>query len=341
MALPAGLFLLFMLAGCIHHAALPPELPPLAAPAQPAERIPVSIRTSWPALLAAAEAAIPRCTAADANGACPESAGAASFVMRHEDEWQPIDRRILGQELGVKGSVWRRDPIVASIAGTHFTASLRLQYQVRIGNVGGAQLASCGVGEAPRELTVHIDGDLRFSPEWYVDPTFRVEVLAESRCRATFLNIDITDALTGPIEEAVQAEAADAARRIREITNVRDRVAAIWASLNQPIAVGSNLWFAFNLSDVAVRPPEITPDGRYVWLKLALEGTPKVTFGGRPTRCRQRPPGAYARRHQPEVRHQGSRAGDLCQGFDDPDRPPRRVPPGRRTFSVRASPVRR
>ena len=282
MALPAGLFLLFMLAGCIHHAALPPALPPLAAPTQPAERIPISIRTSWPGLLAAAEAAIPRCTTADADGACPDSAGGASFILRQEGEWHPIDRRILGQQLGVKGSVWRRDPIVASIAGTHFTASLRLQYQVRIGNVGGAQLASCGVGEPPREITVYLDGDLRFAPEWYIDPTFKVEILPESRCRATFMNFDITDALTGPIQEALEAEAADAARRIREISNVRDRAAAVWASLNQPIAVGSNLWFAFNLSGAHVRPPQITPDGRYVLMKLALDGTPKVTFGARP-----------------------------------------------------------
>ena len=106
--------------------------------------------------------------------------------------------------------------------------------------------------------------------------------MPESRCTATILNFDITDALVGPVQEALQAEAQDAARRIREITNVRDRVAAIWASLNQPIAVGTNLWFAFNFSNAVVRPPQITPDGRYISIRVALEGAPKVIFGARP-----------------------------------------------------------
>ena len=269
--------------GCTIHDTLPPAIAPLAVPDRPAERIPISVKTSWPGLLAATEAAIPRCTEGAADEACPESAGSPSFIMRQEDEWLPIDQRVLGQQLSVKGSVWRRDAIVVSIAGTHFSASLKLQYQVRIGGAGGRQLASCGYGEAPREVIVHLNGDLHFAPQWYIDPTFTMGIEPLSRCRATFLNIDITDSLIRPIRERLQAEATNAARRIREITNVRDNIAAIWASLNQPIALGENLWFAFNLSGATVRPPQITDDGRFVAMKLALEGTPKVILGPKPT----------------------------------------------------------
>ena len=281
--LAAAVLLSAALCGCMIHGALPPAITPLAVPDPAAERIPVSVKTSWPGLLAATEAAIPRCTEGAADEACPDSAGSASFILRQEDEWLPIDQRLLGQQLAVKGAVWRRDPIVASIAGTRFSASLKLQYQVRIGGAGGTQLASCGYGEAPREFMIHLNGDLHFAPQWYVDPTFTVEIEPLSRCRATFLNIDITDSVVRPIRERLEAEATDAARRIREITDVHDNIAAIWASLNQPIALGENLWFAFNLSGASVRPPQITNDGRFVAMKVALEGTPKVILGPRPT----------------------------------------------------------
>jgi hypothetical protein len=271
-----------LLSGCVIHGALPLDFAPLATPGPPAERIPISVKTSWPEILAATEAAVPRCAEGPPDEACPESAGSASFILRQEDDWRPIDQRVLGQQLAIKGAVWRRDPIQASIAGSHFSAALKLQYQVRIGGAGGRQLASCGYGEAPREVNVHLDGDLHFAREWYVDPTFTVDIEPLSRCRATFLNIDITDSVVRPIREALDAEAADATRRIRDITSVRDYLATLWAGLNQPILIDKNLWFAFNLSGASVSPPQITRDGQFVTTKVALEGTPKVIFGSRP-----------------------------------------------------------
>ena len=278
-----GLFLLAaVLSGCAALPQLPPDVAPVAAPAQPFDRIPIAIRTSWPGLVAAIESAIPTCREGAADAACPDSAGVDSFILHEEDTWHPIEERMLGQQLAVQGSAWRREPLAVSIEGTRFSASLRLQYRVRIGMLRGRQLGSCGYGEPPRELTVRLTGDLRFAPEWYVDPSFAVELIPESRCRASMLNFDITDSLTGSIKEKLKSEAADAARRIREITNVRDRVAAVWTSISQPIAVDRNIWLSFNLSDAAVQPPRITADGRYVAVAIALEGSPKVVFGARP-----------------------------------------------------------
>ena len=208
--LPPFLFLLPALSACTMHADLPLALPPVAVPAQTAERIPVTVRTSWPGLLAAAEAAIPQCKEGAANEACPDTAPGSSFIFRQEDEWTPVDQYLLGSQLGFKASVWRRDPIVASISGSHFSASLRLQYRARLGLVSGRQLASCGYGEPPREITVHLEGDLRFAPEWYVDPSLTVDLVPESRCTATILNFDITNALVTPLRSELQKEVADA-----------------------------------------------------------------------------------------------------------------------------------
>jgi hypothetical protein len=276
------LALTLLLSACVTHPNLPEALPLTAVPVQGAERIPVTIRTSWPALLAAAESAIPMCREGTANEACPDSAPDSSFIFRSEEDWTPIDRRLLGTPLGFQASAWRREPVTATVSGSHFSASLRIQYRVRVGLVTGRQLASCGFGEAPREITVHIEGDLRFAAEWYVDPTLTVDLVPESRCTASVLNFDITDAVVGPLLEELRREADEAAKRIRELTRVREQVATAWSALNQPMSLATNLWFAFNLSRVALRPPEITPDGRYVAVKLALEGVPRVLFGPRP-----------------------------------------------------------
>ena len=272
-----------VLSGCVTRAALPPALPYVSFPAQTPERIPVSIRTSWPAVLAAAESAIPRCSEGAADQPCPETAGDDHFIVRQEAEWLPVDQRMLGQQLGIQGAVWRRDPLTATVSGSHFSASLKLRYQARLGLVSGRQLASCGFGEPPRELTVKLDGDLRFAPEWYLDPQFSVDIAPGSRCTATFLNFDITDALIGPMRKALQKEADDAADRIRKITNIRDQGAAIWATLNQPISIGDRIWFSPNLADAHIRLPQLTPDERYVSLVIGLEATPKVQIGPRPT----------------------------------------------------------
>ena len=222
------------------------------------------------------------CQEGVATEACPDSAPDSSFIFRSEEEWTPIDRSLFGTPLGFKASAWRREPVVATVSGNHFSASLRVQYRVRMGLVSGRQLASCGYGEAPRDITVHLEGDLRFAPEWYVDPTVTVDLKAESRCTATMLNFDITDAVVTPLLKELQREADEAAKRIRDLTRVREPVAAVWSALNKPVSLAANLWFAFNLSSVAFRPPEITPDGRYVAVKLALEGVPRVLFGSRP-----------------------------------------------------------
>lgn len=282
LAIGAVLAMASALAGCLGHVALPPDVAPARLPIQAAERIPINLRTSWPAFLAAVENEIPRCQDTDADGTCPETAGDSAFVFRREGDWLPIDQRILGQPMGIQVAAWRRDPLAATISGNHVTASLRLLYRVRIGLMSGRQLASCGLGEAPRELSVKLDGDLRLAPQWYVDPDFRVTLDPGARCTVTFLHIDVTDRVVAAVREALQKEAEDARQRIREITNVRDMAANVWSSIDQPMAIGNGAWFLPNLSDAHVRLPQISPDGRYLGMTVAVEGVPKVIIGPRP-----------------------------------------------------------
>ncbi|MBN8993873.1 MAG: DUF4403 family protein [Rhizobiales bacterium] len=269
-------------AGCIGQASLPPDVAPVRLPIQATERIPVNIRTSWQALTGAIEAAIPRCAGASADGTCPEGASEDQFVFRHEDDWLAIDRSMLGQPMGVRIAVWRVSPIAVAVSGNHVTASLKLLYRMRVGLMSGRQLASCGLGEAPRELTVKLDGDLRFAPQWYLDPDFRLSLVPGARCAVSFLGIDVTDAVMKPVRKVLQEEADDAAGRIREVSDVRELAAAFWTRLNQPMAIGEGAWFLPNLSEVHIQPPQTSADGRYLGATVAVEGVPKVVIGARP-----------------------------------------------------------
>jgi len=281
-AIGAVLAMASALAGCLGHVTLPADVAPARLPVQAAERIPINLRTSWPAFLATVEKEIPRCQATDADGACPDTSDDGAFVFRKEGEWLPIDQRMLGQPMGIQVAAWRRDPLTATIAGNHVTASLGLLYRVRIGLMSGRQLASCGYGEAPRELKVKLDGDLHLAPQWYVDPDFRVTLEPGARCTVTFLHIDVTDRVVAAVRDALQKEAEDARQRIREITNVREAAASVWSSIDQPMAIGNGAWFLPNLSDAHVRLPQVSPDGRYIGMTVAVEGVPKVVIGARP-----------------------------------------------------------
>lgn len=267
------------LSACAVHPSLPPSLPVPPAPSQPAERIPVSIRTYWPNLVAVADAAIPKCD----DDTCPGTGESENLIIHREDDWEP-QGRWLGREFGIKGSVWRREPLVASISGNQISASLRLLYRLRLGLrlIGWREVGNCGYDDAPREVTARLDGEMRLAPDWYVNPTLVADVTPESLCTVTFFNFNISDSLASSMEETLQKEADDAGSRIRKITNVRDRAAAVWAGLNEPIAIGARTWLLFNPVSAAAGRPRITQDGQYVSLPVALEASPKIVVGARP-----------------------------------------------------------
>ena len=276
----APFLLAAVLSGCAIRPPVPVSLPYAAAPSATSERIPISIWTSWPRLLAAVEAEVPKCTASP--DACVDSDAEGTLLIYSEEDWEPVGRSVLGQQLGVKGSIWRSDPIGVSITGSHFEVTLHLLYRARFGFVGGRELASCGVNDAAREATVKLSGDFRLAPGWYVDPTINVEVIPKNLCRATMLNFDLSATLAETMREQLQDEADDIEERIRQLTNVRSQVAPIWAWLNQPVALGRGLWFEIDPSGASAGLPVISADERYLTLPVALKARPRVILGARP-----------------------------------------------------------
>ena len=271
------------LAGCVQQAALPPDIRPARMPTEAPEVIPVNLKTSWPDLLAAVESQVARCTDLAADGTCADAAGDAAYVYREEDSWAPIDQSMLGQPLGVKIAVWRTEPVSIAVTGSHITASLKLLYRVRVGLMSGRQVASCGFGEAPREMTVQFEGDVDFDPDWALDPDFRVDILPGARCAVSLLKLDITDQIISPLRDALQKEADNAADRVRAITDVHALAASLWASFAEPVSLGNRVWLESNLVSARARLPTVTSDGRYLLTTIGIESRPRIVIGRRPT----------------------------------------------------------
>ena len=243
-----------------------------AAPEQPTETIPLLAKTSWPALLAQADAAIPTCRTLTEDGStCADAAGA---MILEQDDWFPLGRNWLGRPLGAKGSAWREDPLAASLSGDELAIALSVFYRVRVGTIDGRrELASCGFDEPPREIKASLAGRVRLAPDWYVDPSFVAAIDPANDCTATMLNVNLSDRFAEPLREKLQAEADEVKAGIRQVTNFRDEAARLWAKASEPIDIGKDTWLEFNPVSVVSGPIRLTGDRQYLSMALALKAT--------------------------------------------------------------------
>jgi hypothetical protein len=270
-----------LLAGCGVSGAPPPTLPVASAPLQPLETIPIRVRTSWPALVAEAEAAIPRCrTLADGDGRCAEPPDGMILAL---DEWYPLGRNWLGRPLGAVGNASRDAPIASSFADDRLAIALSVFYRVRVGTMDGRrQLASCGFDEPPREIVAGLSGKMVLAAEWHLDPDLSAAIDPANECTATMLNVNLSDRFAEPLREKLQAVADGIEDRIRKLTTLRPEAEALWAKASEPIDIGRNTWLEFNPVGFAAGPMALSDDGQYLTMALALEARPRVVLGERP-----------------------------------------------------------
>jgi hypothetical protein len=273
------------LAGCLATlcagAALLAVPQPLLAQATselPVSRIPVVFKTPWPALRALADSAIPKC-----EGQPPACQGASgNYILQHEDDWFVV-ATILGRDIGMKGSVWRFDPLELSLRNGELSSSLNILYRAKIGFPQRDDATqSCGYGEPAREVMVGARGKIAFSPDWYVDFTFKPVLRPEVHCGAIFERIDLAKWSAPVIERATEAATEKVRTLVREQTKIRDEAARIWAKLQEPIAVGSGVWLDIRPYAAFANVPEVTDSGQYLAMKAGLEARPRVVLGARP-----------------------------------------------------------
>jgi hypothetical protein len=190
---------------------------------------------------------------------------------------------VLGIPVGVKGTVWRTDPLDIKVSGFTVSASLHMLYRMRIA-IGSQQVASCGYNEAPRDVTVKFTGRFAYAPGWYIDPTFDIAVTTGEPCRATALSFDITPSIAGEIERSLQEYADAAEESIRKYTNMRAPMDRLWTGIDEPMAIAPATWLEVNPIKVTAASIFVTDDQRYLALPIALDARPTVIVGARPVR---------------------------------------------------------
>lgn len=250
-----------------------------AAPEPPVSRIPIVFKTSWPDLVALADAAIPKCP-----GQPPlcQSADAANYIVRHEDDWFVI-ATILRRDLGWKGSVWRWEPLQLSLNNSTLQASLNIAFRTKVGFLPTGATAACGFDEPPPSVRLGGKAQIAYSPKWYLD--FQVHPILEPnvRCNAVFERIDLAKWSAKLIDHAMDPVTEKVRDVIRAKTDLRAKAAPLWAKLQEPISLGPGAWLEVRPYAAFANVPEVTDNGGYLTMKAGLEARPRVVLGARPT----------------------------------------------------------
>ena len=207
-----------------------------------------------------------------------------------------VDRRTHPRNRRITHAVaLRREPLELSLRGDTIHASTTIHYQGRVwfdSPVGGEISASCRNGESgidPRAV-VRLRSPLDLQSDWSLRT--RIEVLEVSpatqddrdRCVVSLgpLSVDVTDALLAMAEDRLE----DATEEVDAMLRGLDLAAGLeprWAHLQEPLAVGSDLWLTVAVDSLVVE--EVSgrgESGRELFAGLAVIGRPRIVMGRRP-----------------------------------------------------------
>lgn len=246
---------------------------------EPISRIPVVFKTSWPALTALADSSIPKCTGTPP--VCSDSE-AGNYIVRNEDDWFVV-ATILGRDIGMKGSVWRFDPLQLSLTDGKLSSSLNLFYRAKIGfTQRDDPMQSCGYNEPANTAMVGVGGKIAFSPDWYLDFTFKPELQADIHCGVVFERVDLAKWSAPVIDRAMEAATEKVRNLVRAQTKIREEATQIWAKLQEPIGLAPSVWLDIRPYAAFANVPEVTDNGQYLTMKAGLEARPRLVVGARP-----------------------------------------------------------
>jgi hypothetical protein len=268
----ATLFVLALVAGCAPGVSVPrpnaEPSPPVPAAELSTIRVPVVVDLT--AMLAQAEAAVPR-------------------EFKASSDWTVVDRNAIG-DVGLRFEA-ARDPLRIELAGQRLTATSRVRYWIEVAQrvpkpiVGGSfwqELGSCGKGGEPmREVEVGLETTLGVNDAWQLtskttvrQPTFI------HQCRMTFLKVNVTDRVAGAFAQALARAATTLDQQIARQGNFRPLVERVWKQLGAPIALDSG--FSLGLNPVGVGLLGIEGSARSATAVIGIAARPAVTLGETP-----------------------------------------------------------
>jgi hypothetical protein len=146
--------------------------------------------------------------------------------------------------------------------------------------------ASCGTGEVQPRVRVSIRTSYAVDPTWHIRTSSRLVSLVRAsdeerdECHVTFVGIDVTGKVLAAARDAIEKALATADAQLA-LVDVRGAVAPVWASLQQPIALGdTTLWLTLRPRAVGVGSVAVHDSVAHATVTLLAE--PQILSGTRP-----------------------------------------------------------
>lgn len=271
MRTPTALFALPLLVGCAHTLQVPQ--PPAAGPGAvlpplPTTSIDLPLRADIRGTLRSLESLVPE-------------------VFDTGGRFQMIGPTPVGVRYRVQRAPFR---FQAAGGAVHVESTLAITAEACLGAPMGLPIpflpscqvvASCGVGEAPRQVTVGADTTIRLDPSWHiVAQTVPTAPVFRDRCELTMLRVDVTDFVAGFVAEQVAAATRRMDATVNEHGDLTPRAQELWSNLNTPMDLGEGFWLTLSPQRVFAAPFALTTESAST--RVGIVAQPAVTSGPRP-----------------------------------------------------------
>lgn len=269
----ASLLAAASLAACAHTLRIPQPAPggpgqPLPPPA-PAQ-LGAALDAPLAATLASLERQVPRTF--DTRGECrtlgPVPVGVQYTVRRTAFRFTAADGALRAETtLSLSAQ---------ACAGAVLGVSLPFVGQV-------AQLASCGVSDGPRRITVSTETRVGVDPSWRLQATTRVlppTVIDRCVLAVPMAELDVSDLVAQFVSSEVSRATAEMDRDIAARGDLRPQGESLWQALRDPMDLGEGFWMSLQPRAVQIGAVSLDPSAAHT--RVGVVATPLVTSGARP-----------------------------------------------------------
>ena len=215
----------------------------------------------------------------------------AWIPMRHQSEWQALERSAFGQSLKVplatRFSV-RRLPIEWRTLGDRIEMRLPVAYRVELGVPGVARQSATKLGlawttisfcEPSAGAVLRVETRLELLPNWAIQSHSRpiLELPAPCRLKALreSLSFDITPQVRQVFNASLDRAALELDHQIESRADLRGLARTLWTRLHEPIALGEHLWLELHPQSVSIDRPKL--ENGEVRTGLRLLGQPRIS----------------------------------------------------------------
>ncbi|HJW08363.1 MAG TPA: DUF4403 family protein [Holophagaceae bacterium] len=197
------------------------------------------------------------------------------------ETWAPIP----GKPLSYARFNLIREPLSISLRDERLRVRTVCRYGLDLGLKGPGfikTIGSCGRSpEVPRRVLVELRTELALTPQWFLElKNTKAEATLMDTCAITFLDFDISDQVSGGMQDALKVAAEQLGKQVRENSLVRDRAAEAWKLMQQPQELQKGVYLLMRPEKIRLGP--FRTEGRTLVLSPEIQARPLVVVGQLP-----------------------------------------------------------